>query len=449
MSDAGLSDSYAPLVFELAMISGSNVISIPAHDYLQAIEIEIVSGGVSEAGGWKGAVTLFDEHGGYLEDLLMAAGQTRGMLVRWGWDRNVVNRYPTFEGGVSEYESDFSMEGLTLRVDHVPRPLLKAIQAQPAMSFAEGQKASDIFKEIAEAAEWVTVDEEGRSTVEETDGVLDQPLSYDNESHMRFVRDVLRPRAINADKDGYFFYFDEDNVAHFHSGGYLGWFDPRPTLAAKYVFARDAMGQVISFAPKMGALFQSVREGGNVIASAIDSIAGSRIEQTASRVSGTPGGRNISFQDATFIDDLGDAPMQRLSLPARDEAELNRMMAARHSRYKQTEYTAELEVVGTHAVRVMDAIQVDYITQTGEMHYLSGVFIVHKIVHSVGRGEWRTTFELMRPGIGANVPGAVRRDVDRESDVKEDEETETTTGGRRSKSGKAHIRKRQHRMKNT
>lgn len=94
-----------------------------------------------------------------------------------------------------------------------------------------------------------------------------------------------------------------------------------------------------------------------------------------------------------------------MNIVARNPEEVERVAAARFDDYRRIAFQANLNVRGTHRVRLTDFIRVEVLKPSGELHYLSGQFQVFKIKHTFGAGSsWTTEFEMVRGGI-QQVPG--------------------------------------------
>ena len=65
----------------MSLISAGVVLDLPFHDFLQEMEVEIISGGA-----WRAQIRLFDHQGDRLEKIIIAAGKDRDINFQWGWD---------------------------------------------------------------------------------------------------------------------------------------------------------------------------------------------------------------------------------------------------------------------------------------------------------------------------------------------------------------------------
>ena len=437
---ANISDSYSPLIHEIIFAVDGRQFDIPSHEFLQSISVELTS-----TGAWSGQIVLFDENGDFLENLILLAGSNRRILFRWGWDdgRGLQN-YPLYEGAITFFVPEFTPEGVTLTLEIIASNVLKNVLDKKPQETKEKDRCSDIVRRIADANKWphtVTVGKSVIDTIEQTKLPLGKVLSAKDESDLKFIRDKVEKEAINKDDKAVRFFFDHNNVMHFHSDLFLVKQDPKRAYAATYRFARDAMGEVIKFAPKDASVFKGLLGGGNADFTAIDSLAGNRLLLKSTQTAGIEGSRIEVIADSAFQTPLPGNNHAKINLIARDPNELRRLAASRHSRLREFSYMADLDVRGTHAVQVLDTIQVYYIKRDGLSHYLSGEFHVHGISHDVSTSGWTTSMSLMRTGTKppTPIPGGKtpKQKIDREIPGSETAETQGSgiASGRRARAG--------------
>lgn len=366
------------------LLSAGATISLPWHEFLQEMEVEIVAGGA-----WTGKLKLFDDQGDRLEKLVIAAGKDRDIDFQWGWSDQNDNFQREFIGSIMHYVPEFMPHGTLLNLEVVARSAFKQVIDKQIRSFAEGRLVSDIVQEIADERGWTSI-------IETTEGAVLQPFNSKGESDFKFIRDVLQPQAVNTNGSDFICYFDEADTFHFHSPSYQG--EGQTLTQHNYRFARDISGDVISFVPQDNQLFGALYGGGNSLFSSPVSSEGGQAEQQAQQGAGVGGAP--AAVDASAQIDLGDGLHSRLNIVARDTAEVERLTRARAAEFRRYAFKASLRAHGTHRVRVGHYINVDYTKTDGTPHYLSGNFQVFKIKHVVGVGlGWTTEFELLREGV--------------------------------------------------
>lgn len=392
--------SLANLVFELEIITGGTSFVVPAHQFLQSIEIEASVGST-----FTGSITLFDPEGEFLEDLFIAAGLDRGIRFRWNWDRYGIDTAPTFEGSIITYTPTFQPQGIQLVLNILAKPVLPCVLDKRTRSYQAGSLISDIVLSIADERGWPTVDIRGNSTIEPTGESIDQPFSTTDESDLRFIAEQLRPQAVNAQgQGGYVFFFDQYGAVHFHTRLFL------PPLVRTYTFARDVSGEVISFSPTDNSVMASLFGSTNVAFRGQSSLNASPVGSDGTATEGLDQQPEVAEESATAIPDYGEGLHAAVNIMSRDAAELGRLAKDRRERARNATLTGELVVIGTHDVGLLEFVDVQVLRKDGTLHYLSGSYQLQKIRHTVDSSGWQTAFDVVRTGLKPSTPGTEAMD---------------------------------------
>lgn len=383
-------DSNVFTTGSITMLSAGQVIELPFHEFLQELEVEIISGGA-----WSAQIRLFDHQGDRLEKLVIAAGKDRDINFKWGWDDPNDRFQQEFIGSITQYVPEFMPHGVLLNLEVISRSAFKQVIDKKIRSFGEGLTISEIVQKIADDRGWDSV-------IEPSDGKSEQPFSTKGESDFNFITMTLLPHAVNSNGSDFIARFDEADVFHFHSPGYQGG---TPLSQHSYRYARDTSGNVIAFIPKDTQLFGTLFGGGNSLYSSPNSNVGGQEEQKTAQGSGLGGVGTPAVADASSQASLGDGVHSYNNITARDPLEIERLTRARHAKMRRQAFNANLRIHGTHRARVHDYANVDYTKTDGTPHYLSGNFQIFKIKHNVGIGiGWTTEFEMFRQGI-EQLPG--------------------------------------------
>lgn len=381
----GATDSDVGVVGTLTLISNGQQIGLPFDAFLQSAEVEL-----SPGGAWIGTIKLWDAEGDTLEKIVIAAGKSRDVELEFGWDDPVNNFRRKFIGAVTNYVPEIRAEGTLLNVEVVSRSVLGQVIDKRIRSFPEGRTCSEIVQAIADERGW-------QSIIEPTVAKLQTPFSSKGESDLNFIREQIRPQAVNqSGVGGYLFYFDESDVMHFHTPSF------QDNVLHTYNYTRDSAGDVMSFIPQDNQLFGALYGGGNSLYGSPTSLLGETATQQANQGTGIEGGIAGSpvVQDQAAQLNLGEGTHSYVNLVARDPEEVQRLTKARYDEYRRFSFKASLRLMGTHRIRLTHFVQVNYTKQDGTLHYLSGTFQVFKIKHFVGVGEgWTTELEMLREGI--------------------------------------------------
>lgn len=375
---------------ELSLISGGVLVQIPAREHFSNLQLTEVS-----AGAWRGTLVLTDPSD-TLEPLLVAAGADRNIRVRFNWEDQQLAEAPTVDAYVIQYTPEFTPQSTTFTAELTGRSAVEASLNKRVRAFTAGTSIAAIVQELADDRGWK------EPLIEPTVATTNEPFSTSGESDLEFVRKQLAPLARNAEGEGgYQVYVDVRDRFHFHTPRYQRSSEP----VRSYVFTRDSAGEVISFRPTDNSVIASLLGAGNSIFRSFDSRGGSPIQVTADNNT-LEGQTSRLYPDSTAVPNLGTT-INYVDLPARDRAELEAQAQARIDDLRRAYFSAEMEVVGTHAVRVFDFIEVTWVTRRDRPHFLSGTFQVTDVTHDVGSNSWTTRFALSRAGVRAGVPGTV------------------------------------------
>lgn len=373
-------------------------VRLQADQFVQDLQVETTTGS-----SFNCSITLFDDRD-RLEDLLLVAGIGREVKLRWNWASIGLSKAPQLVGSILRYTPTFMPQGIQFVLEVTATAVLPCILSKVVRAYSSGQRISDIVFALATERGWSTVDHRGRQTIEPTGTVVDHPFNSTDESDMKFINDHLKDQAVNvAGQGGYLFYFDAFGAVHFHTRTFLS------AYSKSYVFGRGADGEVLSFTPTDSSALAFLEGGGNVKFRSLSSL-----DATQTSISGTTsGGVNddpeVVEESATAVADLGDDTHAVINLMARDADELSRLAKARRERANDFHVVAEVQVVGTHDVDLLDYADVSYLMRSGAPHFLSGRYSVKRIVHSVNSSGWITTFGGTRYGFNASQAGTVPR----------------------------------------
>lgn len=392
-------NSNASPIASIEIEADGRVTNIVANDFLQAIEIE-----ASTNSAWTGQIRLYDRGGDRLEDVTIGSGSLPTVRFRFNWQEFGLQNAPLFEGIVQKPSFVWLPDGILITWEIMARQALLPVLDRKTRSFEEGALISDIVRQIAADRGWPTTDERGNPTIEDTATSIDHPFNTSDESDVKFIQQQLREQAVNADGvGGYAFYFDTIGAVHFHTANFT-----RPRVK-RYVFGRDGGGEVIQFSPANTGVFAAILGAGKSVVRSTSSLDATQTATDGGVSDGLDGEGDVIAADAIAVPDLGNGVAASMNINARDSAEMLRLAKDRRERASRLQYTADLDVSGTHDVLLFDYINVQYIRRNGQPHFLSGNFLVQKIKHRYDNSGWVTTFGLTRAGLQPNVGGTVAR----------------------------------------
>jgi hypothetical protein len=391
-------DGYAPLVVELSIqVGGPNGVTIPlpAHEYLQGIEVTL---GANNA-AWSAELSLFDQGSEALEDIIIAYGNSNNTVVRlrWAWDGpNGMIGAPTFVGQVMNYQLNVSIEGTGIGMELCEATLAPMFTDKKDRSWPAGTSITEIVRSIAAERGWTVNDvNSGVPTIQPSTSVTSDGLCMSGEDDAQFINAFLAPYALDGNgRGGYQLRQGVNGVVWFCNRYFVSG-----DLAAVYRFGRDAMGEVINFSPSDMSVFAALMTSGNVQYVSTLSDRGVFASTTTSYIKGVPGVDTTVIAHGGYRQNLGSASHGRVLMMERILEDSHARAASQYELMSTIAYDAELVVRGTHAIDVMDYVQVDYLKRDGTPHYLSGVFQVFAMKHSVTAAGWTTTMTIRRTGV--------------------------------------------------
>jgi hypothetical protein len=381
-------DSYTGIFVDI-LLNGQELKST---EYFQSLEIVM---GVGKA--WTGTLSLFDAEGDFLDNLIFSSGYHSSVDITFGLSTDPTS-HGTYHGSILSATPEFSLEGTTLEIQLITKPMVGSLLKRENYHFKENMKVSAIVKEICSKEGWDTTDPHSNNTIEETKDALEFPLSANGESAYKFIKETLLPQAVNTKgKGGYKAFFDRKGGFHFHTPDFAH------ANEKHYTFARNASGVVVSFAPTDTGVFASLLGGGNASVEGVDARKGASTQNTADSATGVDNAGHTTFDGATATKSGAAGVAHRELVVARTEKETERRAKSMHDTATELFYSAELMVHGTHEIEILDFVVVDYIKKDGGKHFLSGRFKVFGLTQTVGQEGWETKMELHRGGVSSVV----------------------------------------------
>lgn len=382
---SAVSSSASPIV-EIELLSGGQTIALTPHNHFQSLQIT-----ERALGSFHGFVTLFDPEFEALEDVFLQAGSDRFMRIRWSWDELGLNaaNVPTITGFIVKYTPVFEPHGVVLTAEILSGNLKDSMIDRRVRSFPEQTLISDMVQTIADERGWTAF-------IEPTVQQWPEPINSSGESDPKFIKTILRKKAKNAaGEGGYVCYFDIEDRFHFHTPGFAA---EGPIRVKTYVVARDNSGEVVSFEPTDASFFAATLGAGKTLFRSSSSVDGAATLAEGDSETGIRDAGVRLDPTAEAVPDYGDGVMSVHDLHARHDVELETAAQARYDDMRKFVYPARMVVLGTHDVRTLDFVNVQYIKADGQPHYLSGQFRVMEVIHQLDMSGWRTVLDLARSG---------------------------------------------------
>jgi hypothetical protein len=370
---------------------------------LQGFEIEI-----STDNFLRGKIRLWDQRGDYLENLFLAAGSQRGLYLRWDWDSTFTRPSVPMFFFILNYQPEVKPTGTAIVCDIVTTDAMSSIQPD-LIELPRGMLIGAAMEFLAKRYGFRTqrANFPQGSTIQPTrNAVVDGHAFSKGETLVEVFRRLASLAFDEHGGGGFRVYQDHAGVLHFHTAFYA------PCIAARYIYGSDPNGEVISFEMADNTIDAAFIGAGDAIHEAVDGYSGTAIQLT-----GTPstlGGRRgtriegeggvITRPPAEYTAKVA-ASVERLrnetgALVQSAETDPDTWIAKmryRKNRLSELSYTANMVVLGTHTIDPYNWITVEVRYRGGQLHPISGLFLVNRINQRVGDGSgWRTELGLTK-----------------------------------------------------
>ena len=364
-------------------------------------------------------------------------GARAKFFLKWGWAKTLGQwDAPVYIANVNNITPHYATEGTALTYNL--QCSISGVNNDPSIAAPSDKNAGQMkfpprlcarlgasCQQLAESLNWPIAAIE--PSVEQGD-IFQNGIQRTGESPEQFIKDRLVTIAMNAAKQGgYDFYFDfgsdpggSQPGLHFHTPTYLS----NPTVwSSDYIVYRDLAGQVISFTPKDSTYVVANLGGGEATHAGIDSKKGEPVLAFASATHGVPDEKgNYNGVPPGSTDDqlltIFNPPQGPYEVHpgnpkvtafkgwiGRTPADMTARATALFAALRLQNNTAELVVMGTHALQINSYMRVRYFTvasnaQSGPSgeHYLSGIFLVQHYTHTIDSNGWHTAIHLVRAG---------------------------------------------------
>lgn len=373
---------------------------VPSVTGRRALLEEMVYTETTLGGGNMLEATLFDPDYDRLEELFIRF--MNKVTYRFGW-RGIEGRESLErEGWVWQLQPTIiPMQGSRLKVKMLDRPFANLLQQNVTKPFVE----IPISQMVGELAS-----DNGITDTDITRTKGNHTLRIVNENPYKFIKDTLLPRAITTDNRSNF------NFCFVSSRLVFGPPDSHIRIHRRYIYGRDRLSDLISFAPSFDNAYAIMLGGGNQKSRATDPLTKKSIDtvQTDSTNVREP---KQAPKAINADPNQGGSVLARLRAPGRQN--INRIYTVpfntpeeveawskyKRSRAEQMRFSADAEVVGDPNIHPLDYVQI-LVIKTGDIRALnfdrdvhrtsSGTYRVQAVTHTVNTGGYTTSMSLFR-----------------------------------------------------
>lgn len=426
-------DACQGLAFRLTLhYRGANgameQIPIPARDHLESIEVE-------EGGGpcWRGSVTLFDQIGGVVESLIIAAGAVQYVSLRWGWITKdlTMDDYPEYVGQVVRFSMEFASEGMRFTLDLVNAAGIRDLMQAKVRGWPKGKLVCHSTRKDTDGSlpivQGLAAEEKNQwtvsgGTVEDMDWRMTREFQANGESDARILEAVAR-EVTGANGKEVLAYIDVNGTCHFRCQSEK----PTGAIIPHYRVLRDHFGDVMRFTPSDQTLLQMLYGGGEALYAAADGLTGDVIQIPTTVTDGPKGSPLVTPTDSAYVRATDPMRQRLIHLAEADPDAFRRRVATMYDVLRSRMITAALEVRGNHALRILGEVSIDVTLPSGLLHYTSGVYFIRRLRHTISSGGWTTSAEVTKYGVRP-LPGGVQAQNKHDPQIDADAKQEAVQG---------------------
>jgi hypothetical protein len=383
----GVLDSQ-PFMASVDIYIGNHAFTKIPPNYLISFECERLSEGAS-----KFQFVLLDRFWDEIEETLHLGFQN--ITFRYGHVTGRQSRM--WIGLLTDYSLEFVSSGVKLTANGATSSIRQNLHK---MTLQVEGTPDKVVKELCAKAGWQL----GR--IDECFEILDHS-SLDSEeprqkswsildaNPARYIVEEVSPRAVRKldGKGGYQFYIDDSTsppTANFHP------IDINPSADRTYVYHKGINTNVISFLPEFKGIFGGAGGGSatSIESNVVDPV--SKEEQVVKfDINTNPDGVDTTGE---FTHTPSDTSTVRVDATGMVHDEVSKVANYRWTQSFMQSYEASMEIVGDPTLEVTQTIRVIVMTDQGQLHHSSGIYMIKSIKDVVESGVMRTQLQLIRNG---------------------------------------------------
>ncbi|MFN3925183.1 MAG: hypothetical protein ACK4K6_16295 [Pseudarthrobacter sp.] len=351
---------------------------------------------------WDLELEFSDPDGGTVDQMSYVIGEGLPISVRFQYqedtDRNVLP--VTISAVITGREIHLSsMDGMTLTVRAISSQVAEARKRPrpPPVPLNRGASVERAMGDLLDAVKWPSL-----FRVIQGGATLTRPLTYTPDTDLfQFIRDAVVPSLNVASSErntgeSYQLYMDGD-ILHFHQPAWRGNPDNAINRMGSLVelVVRQPDGPVLDLRVR-SEMFTAMTAG----------IANS-IETSWNLLSGTPDAAETTVADrGTTVPTAADALVPSLPtlpyLPIRANSVEERDAKARlyYERLKRGVINIALVLKGRPDLKFLDQFRLTYLRSDGTPHYISGIYSILSLMHTINDQGWTTHVEAYRLSFG-------------------------------------------------
>lgn len=325
--------------------------------------------------------TLFDDHWDEIEEKLSKLYSN--IQIQYGYLGNLSKTYNML---LTNYSISFNSSGVILTVSAITQGSHK--NAQPVSITTGTNNPTEAVKAICREMKWTVIDENFDAS-ENFTLASEETFNVNEDNPITYISNVLVPAA-SKDNETYYFYLDDNNVAYFKKIDYNNTGEASRTYVYQKGYDSVVLDMTFDIKGVFGGTNNFVVTG--AVAEVIDPLT-----KEISQVSATLDSTRTTVTGAYSHTNSSQSIIQSDSYGMNKE-QVSAMLNYRMKNASDSIYEATMNIVGDPSVELLDTIRIINITDYGNLHHTSGLYLVIGITDTISGGTMTTTLKLIRNG---------------------------------------------------
>ena len=339
-----------------------------------------------DTAGSTATFTLFDDNWESLEAKLSLLYDK--IQIQYGYPGITRRVSPIYNMILQEYSISFVSTGVLLSIQAMSEGAYQNIQ--PISTDPLGTtNPTEAIKEVCRKAGWKVEDSNFDATqdIELPEG---ESFSLQEDNPVSYITTVLVPAASKNGKN-YIFYFDENNVPYFREIQY----NNNSEAVATYVYQKGYDSGVLDLTFDIKGVF-----GGTSNFQTVTGFKAELIDPLTKEITKIQENLNTTRDQVTGPYSHTNSSQSTVVYPT---AGLSRDLAHSQLYYKlknasDSIYEATMTILGDPTLKILDTIRIINVTDSGNLHHTSGLYMIKGITDTISGGSMTTSLKLIRNG---------------------------------------------------
>lgn len=373
-----------PVFANFVVIVGDKILTTnpPRPNIFQSFEFNKL-----ENAGSSATFTIFDDNWDEIEELL--AKYYNQVYIQYGYPGNPEKTSPVYRMMLADYSISFNSTGSFLVVNALS---LGVVDNLDKISLTTSTKnPTEAAKTICRSVGWLVLEENFDASLD-VDLANEESYNLNNENPATYILDVLIPAAA-ANGETFYFYLDDTQDPH------VAYFKKRVYNQSEaintYVYQKGYDSVVIDLTFVIKGIFGGTSNFLTVTgltSEVIDPITKEvhHLSEDLDSVRTSVTGEYSHTKSGQSVVNVGSSGMSRDQVSA--------ILKYRIKNASDRIYEATMTIVGDPTINLLDTLRIINVTDSGNLHHTSGLYMVTGITTSITGGNMTTILKLVRNG---------------------------------------------------